>query len=143
MSGRLRAVSLMLFAVGLAHSGLGELLIFRRMGRAQRLPSLAPFTLVSVPLRVLPSSDALTRQTLRSAWHTPTILGFAFALILRRYANLSEHGAAERFTIRTLAIALALCAVVWFAGTRGKHPGWAAFLVIAALCWVAAREDGD
>jgi len=128
----------MLFAAGLAHSGFGELLLLRLM----ELESVQGFP-------ALPGSDTLARvfcadtpaaatRTLRTAWHTPTLLGWAFALLLGRYASRTELGAGERFVVRTTAVALSVCAVVWFAGTRGKHPGWAAFLVSAVLCRVAA-----
>ena len=125
MSSLLLAAALLTFALGLVHSVLGERLVLRHLAGVQGLPSIR-------------GGDAFCKRMLRLSWHTPSMLAWAFALILGRYAYLTELGGEERFVIVAISISVALCAVLWFAGTRGRHPGWAAFLVIAVLCWVAA-----
>jgi hypothetical protein len=90
----------------------------------------------------MPGGAALARQSLRFAWHLPSILGCAVALILGRYADLGELGSGERFVLRTNSISLLLCGVVVLAETKGKHPGWAPFLVSSALCWPPAGRVG-
>ncbi len=73
----------------------------------------------------------------RVIWHLPSILGWAFALILTRFAYLPDPGGEERFVLKTISVSLLVCAVLVFAGTR-RHPGWAAFLAAAVLSWVGA-----
>jgi hypothetical protein len=84
-------------------------------------------------------NDALTRQTVRFSWHLASIFGCAYALILSRLANRAQLGPGDRLVIRIMAVSLVLCAAFIFAMTRGRHPGWAAFLATAALCWKAVR----
>jgi hypothetical protein len=125
MSGLLLSAALVLALLGLVHSVLGELLIFRRAHRFKGLP-------------VFLGSDDFCKRALRATWHTPSILGGALALLLGYYGRLAELGAGERLAIQTISGSLFLCAVVWSLISRGKHPGWVGFLAAAVLCWSAA-----
>lgn len=125
MSGLLLAAGLLLVVLALAHSGLGELLLLRHLGRLHPLPAVV-------------GGERGGERDLRVTWHHLSILAWTFALILIHDASLGELGAGERFVIRTISISLVAAAVLWFTGTRGKHLAWPTFLAIAALCWVAA-----
>jgi len=126
MFGLLLAASILLLVTGLAHSVLGEVLILRHMATFQGVPSVL-------------GSVEWTKRTLRFTWHLPALLASGMALILGRYAYLTQHGAEERFVIQTISGTLLACSVVTLAVSRAKHPGWVAFLVAAVLCWMGAR----
>jgi hypothetical protein len=125
-SGLLLAAAILLLVTGLVHSVLGELLILRHLAQLREVPPLL-------------GSVELTKRTLRFTWHLPTLLASGIALILARYAYSAPLGEGERFAVQVISGALLACAVVTFAVSRGKHPGWVAFLAAAALCWMGAR----
>jgi hypothetical protein len=83
MSSSLLAAGLLLFAVGLVHSGLGEFLFIRHIEKYLWFSSI-------------PGSDDFLQRTFRLpwrvTWHFPSILGWAFALILTRFAYLPDPG---------------------------------------------------
>ena len=110
------------FAVGAAHSILGERYILIRLFRRNNLPEL------------FGSSD-FTIRTLRFAWHLTTVAwwGFAALLMLLAHQSLSQ---------RNVAVVIAATFLVTFSLTfvisRGRHLAWPVFLIIglASLCAV-------
>ena len=126
MSSLLFAASIFMLVTGAAHSVLGEFLILRHMANFQGVPALL-------------GSVELTKRTLRFTWHLPTLLASGMALILERYAQLSQLGVEEKFVIHTICGTMLACSVVTLAISRGKHPGWVAFLMAAVLSWMGAR----
>ena len=126
MSSLLFAASIFMLVTGAAHSVLGEFLILRHMANFQGVPALL-------------GSVELTKRTLRFTWHLPTLLASGMALILERYAQLPHLGVEEKFVIHTICGAMLACSVVTLGISRGKHPGWVAFLVAAVLSWMGAR----
>lgn len=118
----LLAAAAIIFVTGCAHSYLGERYVLTRLFRGGVLPKLFGGT-------------EFTKGTLRFAWHLTTVAWFAFAAIL----VLVHVGALSRFAVlAVIAAACVLSAVLPIVFTRGKHLSWVAFLVIAALVWLAA-----
>jgi len=126
MTNLLLAAAILMLLTGVAHSVLGELLILRHMSKFQAVPPLL-------------GSIELTKRTLRFTWHLATLLASGMALILVHYAYLPQLGDGEKFVVHTIGGAMLACSVVTLAVSRGKHPGWVAFLVIAVLSWLGAR----
>jgi hypothetical protein len=126
MPSLLLVAAILMLVTGAAHSVLGELLILRHMASFQGVPPLL-------------GSLELTKRTLRFSWHLPTLLASGMALILLRYTALAQLGDGETFVIRTISGAMLACSIVTLAVSRGKHPGWVAFLAIAALSWVGSQ----
>jgi len=124
MSGLLLAAGLVAIVTGVLHAVLGEILILRHLDRLDGLPPLL-------------GSKELPKQTLRFTWHLPSILAWAFAAILIRYARLAELGADDRFVVATISVAFLVCAGIVLLINRGRHPGWTAFLGAGVLCWMA------
>ncbi len=119
----LTAAAVLLLALGLAHSYLGERYILVRLFRSSDLPKLFGGT-------------AFTSGTLRFAWHLTTVAWWAFAwLILLAARRPLETGD----VLRATAVASAVSGVfpIWF--TRGRHLSWIVFFAIAVLLWVGAR----
>jgi hypothetical protein len=105
-------------AVGVAHSYLGERYILIRLFRRSDLPHLF-------------GSDAFTRRTLRFAWHLTTVAWWGMAallVLLPRHPHPATVG-------RIIAATAFASAAVTFIGSRGRHLGWVAFLVVAAASW--------
>jgi hypothetical protein len=116
MNAALAASALLCAATGLAHSFLGERMIFGRSGARPELP-------------------ARFRGILRASWHATTLLGFGLAAVMLHHATSSApvpH--AVRFGISAATAASSAAVLVW---TRGRHPGWIALAAVAGLCLLA------
>jgi len=99
-----------------AHSVLGERYILIPLFRRDDLPRLL-------------GSEWLTKRTLRFNWHPASIAWFGFATLLLLSTGYVLH----------VIAATALCSsVVTALTTKGRHPGWIAFLVVASLAWFAS-----
>lgn len=109
------------FAIGIAHSVLGERLILIRLFRSTKIPHLF-------------GGPEFTIQTLRFAWHLTTVAWWGFAVILLLLAthSLSEHNVAIIIAITFLSSSV-ITAII----SRGKHFAWPIFLIIGAVsAWV-------
>ena len=124
MQNYLLAAGLLMILIGVAHSVIGEILIFRQLRGGTIVPLLAPQPLRERHLRILWAS-----------WHLGSVLGFGFAgmlIVLAMSPDLPSHAS----FVRIVAIAtLASSALVLYA-TKGRHPGWLGLLVAAGLAWL-------
>jgi len=111
----------LLFAVGLAHSTLGEKYILMRLFRQPDLPKLFGDT-------------TFTIRTLRFAWHLTTIAwwGFAAMLVLAARDTLSPEHASQALGVTMLVTG----ATILFA-SRGRHLAWPVFTVIGLIALIA------
>jgi len=125
MSLTLLLAAALTFAVGVAHSYLGERYILIRLFRRTDLPHLF-------------GSALFTRRTLRFAWHLTTVAWWGCGLLLliaaRSLAPLSR--AAVGGVLAGTFLASALLTLV---GSRGRHLAWPVFLAIAAAAWFGLR----
>ena len=83
-------------------------------------------------------SDTFTRGTLRFAWHLTTVVWYGIAVLVWWMARGSGPLAVAGVGDIVAATAL-VSAVVSFIGSRGRHPAWAVFLVVAMLIWYGTR----
>lgn len=112
------------FAIGLAHSYLGEKYILVRLLRRDNLPRLL-------------GSDWFTKRTLRFAWHLTTVAWWGFGLVLLAFASGSGD-AAHRLALRAISLTFSVSALISLVASRGKHLSWVVFLAIAFLSWLAS-----
>jgi hypothetical protein len=124
----LTAAAVVLVLLGLLHSVLGEILVFRRLSGAQGVPSLGFPPLVGGRDSAVP--------TMRACWHLLTVFGWTSAWLIARLGALPELGPGDRTIVQALALSLGACAVVMLVGTRARHLGWIGFLAAAALAWL-------
>jgi hypothetical protein len=111
---------ILILAIGVAHSYLGEKYILTRLFR-QSLPKLF-------------GNDNFTRQTLRFAWHLTTVAWFGFAALL----YLMYHGGPSRSNLLlVIAITFAITALTALIASRGKHLSWLVFAAIAVICFLS------
>lgn len=110
------------FAIGAAHSYLGERYILIRLFRRPDLPHLF-------------GSDVFTRRTLRFAWHLTTIAWWGLGglvLMLARAATPAALGTAISVTFATTGLVTAFA-------SRGRHFAWPVFFAIAVATWYGTR----
>ena len=118
----IKAAALLIFALGLAHSWLGERFILTRLFKRDNLPKLLGGT-------------EFTIQTLRFAWHLTTVVWFGLAAILWQAASgiLTEQS-----VIATIGYTSIVSGIFPLVMTRGKHLSWIVFFAVGALCLLAS-----
>ncbi len=105
---------------GLAHSVLGERLIFRRLRRGTVVPTFGGDVLREPHVRILWAS-----------WHALTFLGWCLAAMLVVLASMPPQDGAT--LARLIAAGMLAGSATVLVGTRGRHPGWIAMAGVALL----------
>jgi hypothetical protein len=123
MNWFLVAASALAYLVGLAHSVLGEWLIFRRMREGGLVPTNGARLIGERHVRILWAS-----------WHVLTVFGWCVAAILF-WLSQGPQSVLHAFVAKAILVAMLAGATLVFVGTKGKHPGWAGLLGVAALTW--------
>jgi hypothetical protein len=110
---------------GLAHSVLGEILIFRHLRNGSLVPALGAPPLRERNIRIL-----------WATWHLATLFGWAFAGVLFQLAL--GHPISASLLTGAIVFAYLGGAVLVLVGTKGRHPGWVALTAVAALVAASA-----
>lgn len=117
----LYAAAILIAALAVAHSVLGERCILIRLFRRGDLPRLFGGT-------------EFTQRTLRFAWHITSVTWAGLAALLWQLGRgaLTPHATAQIVGITALA-----CGVLPLLFTRGRHLSWVIFFAVGALalCW--------
>lgn len=115
------AAAALTVATGLAHSAIGESLIFRHLRKRTFVPTFGGDVLRERHVRILWAS-----------WHALTLLAWSMAamLIVMATAAISEL---TLVLARLISIGMSAGSITVLVGTRGRHPGWIAMLLVAAL----------
>lgn len=117
--------SCLAFFVGLIHSVLGEILIFKHMRKGGIVPTNGGSMLKERQVRIL-----------WATWHIVTVFGWAIALILLREALPGMVGLMPS-DFGIIAVAMLASSLLVLFATKGKHPGWIGLLAVAILVWLA------
>lgn len=120
MPNYLFAAGLLAIAIGLTHSVLGELLIFRHLRKGGIIPTEGGSVLKERHVRIIWAS-----------WHVVTVFGIGFGTILL----MSSFEASD--IKNTIGVSMLVSSVLVFVATNGKHPGWLGLLIVALLTWLA------
>jgi len=112
--------ALLIGALGVAHSVLGERYIIRWVLK-QDLPKLFGGT-------------EFAAGTIRFAWHITTVLALGVATLLA----LVEFDAPRSAAVGVIGWTLIACGVLPIYFTRGRHLSWLVFFAAGSLCvlWV-------
>ena len=118
----LQLAALLIVALGLAHSVLGERYILTRLFRRNDLP------------KIFGTTD-FTKQTLRFAWHITTVAWFGIGALVfaASQGQLTSQSAMQ--VIGYTAIASGFLPLVY---TRGKHLSWLVMFAIGGLVLTAS-----
>ncbi len=111
--------------LGIVHSFLGEILIFKRMRVSGIIPTDGGTILKERNVRILWAS-----------WHLVTLFGWAFAAMLFG-TSFVESSVFPGFVIDTVSVFTFLGSALVLIATKGKHPGWIVLLVISVLSWLS------
>ena len=109
--------SALVFAIGVAHSYLGERYILIRLFRRTDLPTLFGGT-------------EFTVRTLRFAWHLTTVAWWGFAALFFFMAQWPVSLAAVS---AVLAAVFLVSGLVTLIASRGRHLAWPVFLAIGFI----------
>ena len=112
----------LVFIIGLVHSWLGELRVFRHLRRGGVVPTGGDPVLRAFQTRILWAS-----------WHLVTVLAWALAALLLWLAQPAAQVASGGTVERICAVALVAGAGLVLWSNRGRHPAWIALLAAAAL----------
>lgn len=111
--------------VGIVHSVLGELLIFKKLRRLGLVPTEAAPPLQSRNIRIL-----------WATWHLASVFGLGFAIIL--YSAAAGRTLLDSVTIYALIGAFVGGSALVLVATKGKHPGWVGLFVVAVLVYLGS-----
>ena len=117
--------AVLLVSLSIAHTIVGEVLVLRPLDRATGLPGIR-------------GSVRTMRETLRFAWHVTSVLGVGVAAVLLHCARLTPLDGDSARVVRIVALTCAASFVVALVGSRGRHPSWVVFLVVAILSWLGS-----
>lgn len=120
------AAGTLAFIVGLVHSMLGEIMIFRRMRKPGRvIPTDGGAILLGSNVRILWAS-----------WHVLTVFGWGMAAILVWLAQPAARGVVDGFLEHAIAVSMLAGSVLVLIATKERHPGWVGLLGVAMLVWL-------
>lgn len=138
MNPLLIAAAAGLALVGLVHSVLGEIMVFRRLRRQSAGGRGMRHNEGGIRSPVAPRALALPREHLGivwATWHLVTLLGWALAALLWRLGTVPSDAALAVWVADVTGLATLTGGMLVLYATRGRHPGWTALLVVAALVW--------
>lgn len=118
------AAGVLALIVGLVHSVLGEVLIFRHLRSQGFVPAMGAPPLRERHVRILWAS-----------WHLATVFGWAFGIILLRLAFPTNDHSFQVLVVEAIVFAFLGGSFLVLIGTKGRHPGWIGLLGVAALVW--------
>lgn len=124
MNTLLFAAGVLSIVVGLIHSILGELLIFKKLREGSFVPTMAREPLRERNVRIL-----------WATWHLASIFGWAIGAILIKLAGLDLT--VSESIIQYIAFSMFVAGVLVLVATKAKHPGWVGLCTVAILCWLA------
>ena len=110
--------------VGAVHSVMGEILVFRTLRTRGVVPTGGYPVLREHQVRIL-----------WGTWHLVTVLGWALSALLWRLASAPVETNLAAWMADVAGAATLASGLLVFYATDGRHPAWAALLVIATLVW--------
>jgi len=114
-----------LAVVALAHSVLGEILVFGSLRTQGVVPTAGRPVLRESQVRIL-----------WGTWHLATVLGLALSALLWRLGTAPWTDAALAAWVADVAgVATLASGLLVFYATRGRHPAWVPLMAVAALVW--------
>lgn len=119
------AAAAVLALVALAHSVLGEIMVFRTLRVRGVVPTAGRPVLREFQVRIL-----------WGTWHLTSLLAWALSALLWHLGTRPWGDAALASWVADVAgLATLASGVLVFFATRGRHPAWVPLLAISALVW--------
>lgn len=121
MQSHLLAAAILLTLIGIVHSILGEILIFKRLRKNGWIPTEGAPVLKESHVRIL-----------WATWHLGSVFGWGMACMLFQTALQPSQTAMEN----VIALSSAGSGLLVLIGTKGRHPGWIGLMLVALLIWI-------
>ena len=121
------AAGLLALITGVVHSVFGEILIFRHLRSGGLVPAMGAPPLRERNVRII-----------WATWHLGSVFGWAFAGVLLRLALAPHDYSLKPLVVSAIVFAYLGGSSLVLVGTKGRHPGWIALLVVAVCTWAAA-----
>lgn len=121
------AAAALLVLIGLIHTVLGEILIFRRLRTRGVVPTNGGDILKERNVRIL-----------WATWHLVTVLGFLVAVVIVQLVQIPVEASTRGFLVVSLIGAMLASSLLVLVGTRGRHPGWVGLLAVGLLVGAGA-----
>lgn len=128
MNGWLVAAAASVFTIGLVHSWMGELRIFRHLRRGGVVPTGGAPVLRDFQTRILWAS-----------WHLVTLLAWALAALMLWLAQPAVQAVSGGLVEGVVAAALVAGGGLVLWSNRGRHLAWIALPAAAALVLMSLR----
>ncbi|WP_417858771.1 hypothetical protein [Xanthomarina gelatinilytica] len=113
------------FLLGIAHSILGECLIFKNKRiKGKLIPTKANEYLKERHLRIL-----------WATWHLATVFGWCIGILLLKISVLEESQLIN-FMVKSISSTMILSSLLVLIATKGKHPGWLVLLAIGIILMI-------
>lgn len=116
--------ALLIYAIALAHSILGEWLI------------LIPLFKMDLPR--LRGSELATRRVLRFAWHLTTVMMWGLATLAALWSTIATDDIVLAMS-EIVAVIFLISGIGSLILTRARHFSWYVFLLIAVLAWLGGH----
>ncbi|MFD2725410.1 hypothetical protein [Hyunsoonleella rubra] len=110
------------FILGLVHSILGEILIFKNLKKSNKIiPTIVTSKLKERHLRII-----------WATWHLTSLFGWCIGVLLIKIGTRQTEMSADmmQFIITCIAITMLCASFLVFISTKGKHLGWIVLLII-------------
>lgn len=121
------AAGVVALITGVVHSVLGEILIFRQLRSGGLVPAMSASPLRERNIRII-----------WATWHLASVFGWAFSVVLLGIGLAPPNDSLQPLVISAIIFANLGGSLLVLIGTKGRHPGWIALLLVAALAWIAA-----
>lgn len=122
MNAYLAAAGALTLCIGLGHSVLGEVLIFRRLRSGSIFRMNGGNVLGQGHVRIL-----------WATWHVVTVLGCLIGSGLVWLSLQPMQASVSATVLPAIAAAMLISSTLVLLATRGRHPGWVGLLAVAAL----------
>lgn len=117
--------------LGIAHSVIGEYLIFNdKRNKGSLVPSKKSAELKERHLRII-----------WATWHLSSFLGWCIGAILIKISIEQNelNSNITDFIVQSIIYAMFASSLLVLFGTKGKHPGWVGFLLIGILLVIGSQ----
>lgn len=124
-NGYLLTAGVLAILLGLAHSILGEILIFNSKRQQGNI----------VPTKVFTIDQEKHLRIIWASWHTLSVFGWCLGAILIKVSMVAANGDSSvlDFLIKSIAYSMFASSFLVLYGTKGRHPGWIVLLAIGIL----------
>ena len=123
MNSALAVAGILAIMLGIVHSVLGEVLVFKKLRNRH-------FYSWNSEIKELPLTSI---RILWASWHVVTVFGVCIGVILLLLDQQKTLEAPMEFIKIIIFVSIVIAGIIVLTGTRGRHPGWLVLFIISIL----------